>query len=47
MEDLADLDTAPTQLSTCSVEVIDDEERALDRSWYRGREPLADHDGAR
>ena len=47
MERLAHLDAASNQLGACCLEVIDDEERSLNRSRRGGREPLAEHDGAR
>ncbi len=40
VEHFADVDAASNQLCACGLEVVDDKERALNRSWYGSREPL-------
>ena len=47
MEHVAHVNAASNQPGACRLEVIDHEERSLNRSRRGGREPLAEHDGAR
>jgi hypothetical protein len=47
MEDLARVDAVGDELGACGLDVVDDEEHALNRARRGGREALPDEDGAR
>ena len=47
MEHLAHVDAVSDELGACCLDVIDDEERPLNRARHGCRESLAEHDGAR
>jgi hypothetical protein len=47
VEHLAHVDAMPRSVARVRLDVIDDEERSLDRARRGCRESLAEHDGAR
>ena len=47
MEHLTHVDAVSDELGARGLDVIDDEERSLNRARHGRREPLAEHDGAR
>ncbi len=47
MEYLTHVDAVSDEPGACGIDVIDDEERPLNRARHGGRESLAEHDGAR
>ena len=47
MEHLTHVDAVSDELGACGLDVIDDEERSLNRSRHGRRESLAEHDRAR
>ena len=47
MEHLAHVDAMSDKLGARCLDVIDDEERSLNRARYRRRDPFAEDDGAR
>src|SRR6266478_6626701 len=47
MEDLARVGAVGDELGACGLDVVDDEERSLNRARRGGREALPDEDGAR